>query len=126
MRIKQRGNRMQALLLLVAREVIEVFEKVHDDGLVVVDAVAQRVVLRVLFSPRFVHRGDDGARLGDGERVHVFEVAQLDLVAHFFFLLDARLGARDEARGSEDLDLLGARLLGLRVVLHGCVCDGRV
>jgi hypothetical protein len=116
--VEQGGDGVQALLLLVARKVVEVVEEVRDDDLVVVDAVAQGVVLRVLFPARLVDGGDDGAGFGHGQGVDVLKVAEFDLVAHFLLLLYARLRARDEARRAEHLDLRGLALW-LRVVLHG-------
>lgn len=112
---------VQALLLLVAGEVVEVVEEVGDGGVVVVDAVAQRVALGVLVLAALVDGGDDGAGLGDGQGVHILEVAQLDLVAHLLLLGDGRLGARDEARRLGVVDGRRARCVGVcaLAVVHG-------
>ena len=73
--VEEGGNRVQAVLLLVAGKVVEVVEELRDGDAVVVDAIAQRVVLGVLFLAGLVDGRDDGAGLGDGQGVDILKVA---------------------------------------------------
>ena len=116
---------VQTLLLLVAGKVVKVVEEVGDGGVVVVDAVAQGVALRILVLASLVDSGDDGAGLGDGQGVHMLKVAQLDLGAHLLVLRDGRLGARDEARRLGVVDGRRPRCVGVcaLAVVHGVGVD---
>jgi hypothetical protein len=142
--VEKGGDGMQTFFLLVAREVLKVIEEVCygpaggqqpvaspslayagalkcflHSLLVVVDSVSERVVLGVLLFPRLVDCRDDSAGLGYGQGVNVLKITELNLVAHLFLLLNARLRSRNEAGCLEDLNLRRLRAFGLLFAVHG-------